>query len=369
MYLIVGAGLTGAVIAEHIASKLSKKVKVIDSREHIAGNIFDYKDDNGVMVHKYGPHAFHTNNKKVWDYLSGFTKWHFYSHRVKVVIEGVEATLPFNLDTIEELFPKDMAASFIEKLINYYDFGTKVPVLELVKNPDQDLRFLGQYVYDNVYAGYTAKQWGVGPEDLDGSVTARVPVYISRDNRYFQDVYQGIPLNGYTKMVENMLENSNIEVCLNTEFDGVSDGYEKVIFTGMIDQYFGYRFGKLPYRSLDFDFRSIDHEYFQSHSQINYPNNYDFTRITEFKHFLNQKTDKSTIAIEYPCSYEEGVNEAYYPIPSADNHDLYYKYSELAKAEENVVFAGRLARYEYVNMDEIVDRAMKIFDGEISSNP
>lgn len=368
MYLVIGAGLTGAVIAQQIASKMNKKVRIIESRGHIAGNIYDYLDDNGVMVHKYGPHAFHTNNKKVWDYLSNFTQWHFYSHRVKVVIEGVEATLPFNLDTIEELFPKELAASYTEKLISCYGFGGKVPVLELVKNDDPALQFLGQYVYDHVYAGYTAKQWGVAPEDLDGSVTARVPVYVSRDDRYFQDKYQGIPLHGYTRMVENILNHPNIEVHLNSEFDGNVDGYEKVIFTGMIDQYFGYKYGKLPYRSLDFDFRSVDDEFFQSHSQINYPNNYDFTRITEFKHFLKQKTERSTIAVEYPSAYQEGVNEAYYPIPSDDNQALYRKYAKEAEAEGNVIFAGRLAKYEYVNMDEIVDRAMQIFDGEIQSN-
>lgn len=365
MYLIVGAGLTGAVIAERLATQKNKKVLVIDKRDHIAGNIFDYVDENGVMVHKYGPHAFHTNNKVVWDYLSQFTKWHLYNHRVKVIIEGIEATLPFNLDTIYELFPQKQAEKYENKLIETFGYSKKIPILELVKTDDKDLKFLGEYVYKHIFVGYTTKQWGLKPEELDGSVTARVPVYISRDNRYFQDTYQAIPKDGYTKMVENILSHPNIEVNLNTKFQNFdTSGFEKIIFTGMIDEYYDFKYGKLPYRSLEFDLQTVDSEYFQSLSQINYPNNYDFTRITEFKYFLDQKTDKTTIALEYPAEYKEGVNDPYYPIPSDLNQSNYEKYKKLAQDDKKTIFAGRLANYVYLNMDQIVENALKI-EGKI----
>jgi len=365
-YLIVGAGLSGAVIAQQIAMKKDSRVIVIDQRDHIGGNIFDYTDDNGVMVHKYGPHAFHTNNKEVWDYLSQFTKWHLYGHRVKAIIEGIEATLPFNLDTIYELFPPKQAQKYENKLIETFGYKKKIPILELVKTDDKDLKFLGEYVYRHIFVGYTTKQWGLKPEELDGSVTARVPIYISRDNRYFQDTYQAIPKDGYTKMVENILDHPNIEVKLNTKFqDFDTSGFDKIIFTGMIDEYYDFKYGKLPYRSLEFDLQTVDSEYFQSLAQINYPNNYDFTRITEFKYFLNQKTDKTTIALEYPAEYKEGINDPYYPIPSDVNQANYEKYKQLAQNDQKTIFAGRLANYIYLNMDQIVENALKIVKEKI----
>lgn len=362
MILIVGAGLSGSILAERIATQLNKKVLIIDKRNHIAGNIYDFIDKNGVMVHQYGPHAFHTNDKEVWNYLSQFTKWHPYEHRVRVMIKGVEATLPFNLNTIEELFPKEEAIKYKEALISTFGYNKKIPILKLLETSNKTLQFLGQYVYDNIYVGYTSKQWGVKPELLDSAVTARVPIYISYDNRYFQDIYQAIPKNGYTTMIKNMLAHENISLKLNTLFEDINKlSFEKIIFTGMIDEYYKYRFGKLPYRSLFFDFQSLSKPYYQSLAQINYPNEHRFTRITEFKHFLNQKTDNTTIAKEYPQSYIEGENEPYYPIPSTNNHALYEKYEQLTALEKNTLFVGRLANYKYINMDEAVKNALDIF--------
>lgn len=363
MYLIVGAGLSGAVIAERIANVLKKEVLVIDQRDHIAGNIYDYIDDNGVMVHKYGPHAFHTNNSEVWTYLSKFTSWHFYHHRVAGVIDGKSVPLPFNFDSLYKLFPAGMAQKYENKLLELFGYGKKVPILELIKNGDTDLKHLAEYIYQNVFAGYTAKQWGLTPEELDGSVTARVPIYLTRDDRYFQDKYQGIPSEGYTAMVAKMLLNDKITVELNRKFDKSEiNNYEKVIFTGMIDEYFDFQYGSLPYRSLEFDLRTVEKEYYQELAQVNYPNNYDFTRITEFKYFLDQKTDKTTIAIEYPLPYEQDKNDAYYPVPANENRLLYNKYKELALQEKNTLFVGRLANYTYLNMDQIVELALSTFE-------
>ena len=369
MYLIVGAGLSGAVIAQKLASEQNIKVLVIDRRNHIAGNLYDYVDKNGILIHKYGPHIFHTNNKNIWDYLSQFTKWHFYQHRVKAIVEGLEITLPFNLDNIYELFPRKLAENIENKLIKTFGYGKKIPILSLLRTSDNDIKFIGKYIYENIYLGYTLKQWGLKPEDLDDSVTARVPIYISRDNRYFQDKYQGIPENGYTKMIENMLNHPNIEINLDTEFSSLNiSKFKKIIFTGMIDEYYNFKFGKLSYRSLKFDFRTIDSEFYQSVAQVNYPNNYDFTRITEFKYFYiyNRKVKKTTIAIEYPEEFKNGFNEPYYPILSTEMHKIYSKYKRLSENDKKTIFVGRLANYIYLNMDQAVKNALNIFNSIIN---
>ena len=359
--LVVGCGLSGSVLANLIATELDEKVTIIDRRSEIAGNIYDYMDEEtGITVHKYGPHIFHTNNKEVWDYLAKFTKWNYFFLKPNVVIEGKVVSNPFTLTTLHQLFSEKMATKFEEKLISNYGYGVKVPILELKENEDEDLKFLAKYVYENVFEKYTMKQWGLKPEEIDPTVTARVPIYISYDNRYFQDKYQGIPLNGYTKMIENILNHPNIEVKLNTDYKDILEKYDRVFYSGAIDEYFDYKYGELPYRSLDFDIQTIDKEYYQCGVITNYPNNYDFTRITEHKYFLDEKADKTVISVEYPQKFERGRNERYYPIANDNNQALYEKYLSEANKIEGLYFIGRLGGYKYYNMDLAIEKIFEL---------
>ena len=361
--LVVGAGLSGSVMAHLIANILNEKVLVIDKRSEIAGNIYDYKDlQTGITIHKYGPHIFHTNNKKVWDYLSKYTKWHNFYLKPNVMIEGNSVTLPFNLTTIREVFSSKMADVFEEKLISKYGYGMEVPILKLKEEDDKDLKFLADYVYKNVFENYTSKQWGLKPEEINPAVTARVPVRISYDNRYFRDKYQGIPSNGYTSLVRNLLNHPNIEIKLNTDFKQITDNFDRVFYSGAIDEYFDYKYGELPYRSLNFDIQTIDKEYYQKAVVTNYPNDYDFTRITEHKYFLNEKSDKTIISLEYPQSFKLGENERYYPIENKENLSLYEKYKSDALKTENLYFIGRLGEYKYYNMDLAVEKVFELFE-------
>ena len=361
--LIVGCGLSGMVIAERIASQLNEEVLIIDKRSHIAGNIFDYKD-SGITVHKYGPHVFHTNDKTVWDYLSCFTRWHRFMYRVKAVMDGTEVNIPFNLDSLYKVFPKQLANKLEAKLIETFGFNKKVPILELRKTDDKDLELLAQYIYEKVFLGYTVKQWGVRPEDLAASVSGRVPVYISRDDRYFQDKYQAIPANGYTAMAENILKNPLIKVHLNTDFKDIRDSieYDRLFFSGAIDEYFNYEFGALPYRSLDLVFEKYNTKYIQSGPQINFPENYDYTRSVEYKYYLDENSDQTILSYEYPCPFEAGRNERYYPIPNDKSQVLYNRYLAKAKELKNVYFIGRLGDYKYYNMDQAVARVLGLFE-------
>ena len=367
-YLIVGAGFTGSVLAERISSVLNKTVLIIDKRNHIGGNCYDYKDENGILIHKYGPHIFHTVNRKVWDYLSKFTDWHSYSHEVLAVIDDKKVPIPFNLNSIEMCFPKNKADLMKSLLIEKYGHEAKIPILKLIESSNEHLKELADFIYQKVFLGYTVKQWGLKPEELDMSVTSRIPVFISRDNRYFQDTYQGIPVNGYTEVFKKMLANKNIKVRLDTNHKDVSaDDYRKMIFTGPIDSFFEYKYGQLPYRSLNFEFETYESDFYQEKAQVNYPNNFDFTRITEFKHFLNYEgINHTTVAREYSELYTVGENEPYYPIPNPENHKMYDKYKQEAeKIKENVLFVGRLADYKYYNMDQVVGVALQFFDKKI----
>lgn len=361
--LVVGCGLSGIVLAERIANILGEDVTIIDRRDHIGGNIYDYKSD-GITVHKYGPHIFHTKEKRVWDYLSQFTDWHRFMYRVRAVIDGLEVNIPFNLDSLHLVFPESLANKLETKLIEKFGFNKKVPILELRNSNDDDLKFLAQYVYEKVFLGYTVKQWGVKPEDLDPSVSGRVPVYVSRDNRYFQDKYQAIPANGYTEMVKKILDNPKITVKLNTDWRDVRDDitYDRLFFTGAIDEFFDYKFGKLPYRSLDLVFKKYDVEYLQSGPQINFPENYDYTRSVEYKYYLDEKARNTIVSYEFPCDFDDGKNERYYPVPADDNDKLYKKYAECGDELKNVYFLGRLGDYKYYNMDQTVLRALELFD-------
>lgn len=366
-WLIVGAGFTGCTLAERIASQLNKKVLVVDRRRHIGGNAYDHYDDHGILVHKYGPHIFHTNSQKVWNYLSQFTEWRPYYHRVMASIEGQLIPLPFNLNAIRFLFPPRMAERLEEKLVNAYGYGARVPILRLRETEDKDLRFLADYVYKHVFEGYTLKQWGMRPEELDASVTARVPVLVSRDDRYFQDTYQAMPKHGYTRLFENLLSHPNIRVLLGTDWKDIEGEvvFDFLAFTGPIDEFFDYMYGPLPYRSLRFSFECIDHlpgSHLQPVGTINYPNEHPFTRITEFKHLTGQVHGGSTLAIEYPEAYTPGRNEPYYPVPKAENQEKYILYQKEAVKLKNVIFAGRLADYRYYNMDQAVARALKMFE-------
>ncbi|EMY4796372.1 MULTISPECIES: UDP-galactopyranose mutase [Bacillus cereus group] len=379
-YVIVGAGFAGSVIAERIASQLNEKVLIIEKRNHIGGNAFDSYDKNGVLIHNYGPHIFHTKMKNVWDYLSNFTPWLHYHHEVLGVIDGKKVPIPFNLNSIDQIFPKELATKLEKKLISNFGYNKKVPILKLREVEDEDLRFLAEYIYEKVFLGYTLKQWGITPEELDSSVTGRVPVYISRDDRYFQDSYQGMPKEGYTKIFEKMLNHPNIKVMLNTDYKEVVDfdtktgevklfGNEfegKVIYTGPIDFFFDYKYGQLPYRSLDFKFESYNEEYVQEVGTVNYPNDYNFTRVTEFKHLTNQKLNVTTTVKEFSQDYIPEENTPYYPIKNDDNQELYHKYRKEAKMHDNLICIGRLAEYQYYDMDMVIARAIKIFNEKIN---
>ena len=360
--LVVGAGFSGATIAALIANKLNEEVLVIDKKNHIAGNCYDYRDENGIMIHKYGSHIFHTNSEKVWQFVREYGKFNTYMHKVHAIIDGIETTIPFNFDTLYDVFPTTLARRLEIKLLKNFEFNKKVSILEFQKQDDEDLKFLANYIYEKVFLHYTTKQWGTSPEDVDSAVTARVPVYLSKDNRYFQDKYQGIPTEGYTKLIERMLDNKNIEVRLDTDFKGIKGDFKRIFYTGAIDEYFNYRLGQLPYRSVRFEFETYDREFYQNNSVVNYPCNYDFTRIHEYKHYLKDKSNKTVIAKEYSENFVIGSNERYYPIPKDENTKLYNQYLELAKKENNVYFLGRLGDYKYYDMDKAILRAIELFE-------
>ncbi|NLO17318.1 MAG: UDP-galactopyranose mutase [Arcobacter butzleri] len=372
-HIVVGAGLAGAVIAEQIATKLDKKVLLIEKRNHISGNCYDYKDENNILIHKYGPHLFHTNNKEIVEYLSQFTTWNIYNHEVLCFIDGKKVPIPFNLNTLYEVFPKSKAKSIEDKLLQNYDYNSKLPILELKKSSDSELSFLADFIYEKIFKNYTAKQWGMKPEEMDTAVTARVPIFVGRDNRYFNDTYQLAPKHGYTKMIANMLNHKNIKLMLNTDFAEIcqikdKDFYlfgnkfdGKVIYTGAIDELYNYKYGELPYRSVDMKFETIEKEFYQEKATINYPNDYDFTRITEFKHIHPINSNKTTILKEYPQEYKRGENIPYYPIFTDENQRKYDQYLEYSKNFTNLILVGRLAEYKYYDMDDVVKRALEVY--------
>lgn len=384
-YVIIGAGLAGCIIAERIANILGKKVLIIEKRNHVGGNCYDYYNKEGILVHKYGPHIFHTNLKYVWDYLSNFTEWNDYEHEVLGLIDGKKVPIPFNLNSLYSFFPKTQAKDLEKKMVKKFGLDVKIPILDLNSVDDEELKDLSDFIYKKVYLNYTSKQWGLSPEELDPSVTGRVPVHISKDNRYFQDHYQSMPRDGFTKLFENMINNSKIELILNTDFkEIIKIDFEKrnlylkgkkfngkLIYTGKIDELFNYEFGELPYRSLKFNFKTLDQKLFQEVGTINYPNDYDFTRITEFKHITGQKDPKTTIVKEYPQEYEKdikGKDIPYYPIPRKENSELYQKYKREAEHFENIIFLGRLGEYKYYSMNDTIINALRVFEEKITND-
>ena len=354
--LIVGAGISGATLARKLAE--DEPVVVIDAKPHVGGNCFDERQ-NGIMLHRYGTHIFHTDDKNVWDFLSRFTKWYPYQHKVRGLIDGQIVPIPFNLNSLHQVFPQNMADTMESRLIEHFGFNKKVPILELRKTGDKDLEFLAEYVYQKIFLEYTLKQWGLTPDDIDPAVTGRVPVYVSRDDRYFQDKYQGIPLDGYTAMIEKMLDHPNISVELNTPYHK-SMTSERLFYTGPIDEFFDYQLGELPYRSIRLDFATFNKPLFQEAAVVNYPCNYDWTRIGEYKWFLDDQSEETTVSFEYPEAFERGRNERYYPIAGNKNAELYNRYLAMAKEMPNVHFLGRLGDYKYYDMDDAVARALEL---------
>ncbi|HEY0899138.1 MAG TPA: UDP-galactopyranose mutase [Sphingobacteriaceae bacterium] len=354
-FLIVGAGFAGSVLAERLATVANKKVLLIDKRNHIAGNAYDFYDEAGVLVHKYGPHIFHTNSKEVFDYLSNFTEWRTYQHKVLASVDGQLVPIPINLNTINALYGLNLSSEDVEDFFK----SRAEPLKEIRTSEDVVVSKVGRELYEKFFRNYTRKQWDLDPSQLHASVTARVPTRTNKDDRYFTDTYQAMPLHGYTRMFERMLDHPNIKVMLNTDFKEIQDeiSHKKVIYTGPVDEYFDFRYGKLPYRSLEFKFETLDQEKFQETGTINYPNDYGFTRITEFKYLTGQDHKKTTLVYEFP----QAEGDPYYPIPRAENAELYKKYQTLAEQLKNTFFVGRLATYRYYNMDQVVAQALSTF--------
>lgn len=354
-YLIVGAGFAGSVLAERLATRSNKKVLIIDKRNHIGGNAYDHYNEDGILVHKYGPHIFHTNSKEVFEYLSNFTDWRPYEHWVLASVDGQHVPMPINLDTINKLYGTNMTSFEVDAFLASQ--AEEVPVIRT--SEDVVVSKVGRELYEKFFRNYTRKQWGLDPSELDKSVTSRVPTRTNRDRRYFTDTYQAMPLHGYTKMFEKMLDHPNIKVMLNVDYHEIINviPYKEMIFTGPVDEYFDYKFGKLPYRSLEFKHETLNKEHHLEAPVVNYPNEHLYTRITEFKALTGQQHPKTSIVYEFPRA--EG--DPYYPIPKPENAELYNKYKKLADETPNVHFVGRLATYKYYNMDQVVAQALTVY--------
>jgi UDP-galactopyranose mutase len=354
-YLIVGAGFAGSVLAERLAAGSGKRVLICDKRPHIGGNAYDCYDDHGLLVHRYGPHIFHTNSRHVFEYLSRFTDWRPYEHRVLASVDGQLVPIPINLDTVNRLYGLSLTSFEVEAF-----FQRVAEHVEHVRtSEDVVVSKVGRELYEKFFRGYTRKQWDLDPSELDASVTARVPTRTNRDDRYFTDTYQAMPLHGYTRLFERMLAHPNIKVMLNTDYRELEGlvPFRAMIYTGPIDAFFEYTYGKLPYRSLEFRHETIIESKYQPVGTVNYPNEHAYTRITEFKHLTGQEHPKTSIVYEYPRA--EG--DPYYPVPRPENGALYEKYRELTKSVPQVRFVGRLATYRYYNMDQVVAQALKLY--------
>ncbi|WP_414564750.1 MULTISPECIES: UDP-galactopyranose mutase [unclassified Anabaena] len=354
-YLIVGAGFSGSVIAERLASQSGKKVLVVDKRHHIGGNAYDHYDDHGILIHKYGPHIFHTNSREVFAYLSQFTQWRPYEHRVLTSVDGQLLPIPINLDTINQLYGMNLnsfeVADFFQSIAEPKEY--------IRTSEDVVVSKVGKELYTKFFQGYTRKQWGLDPSELDKSVIARVPTRTNRDNRYFTDIYQAMPLHGFTRMFAKMLDHPNIKVMLNTDYREIKQVIpcREIVYTGPIDEFFDYRYGKLPYRSIHFQHETHNTPVFQPAPVINYPNEHLYTRVTEFKYLTGQEHTKTSIVYEFP----QAEGDPYYPVPRSENNEIYKKYKALADATPKVYFVGRLATYKYYNMDQCVAQALFIY--------
>jgi UDP-galactopyranose mutase len=354
-YLVVGAGFAGSVLAERLAAGSGKKILIVDKRPHIGGNAYDQYDKHGILIHKYGPHIFHTNSRDVFEYLSRFTAWRNYQHRVRAWVDGQLVPIPINLDTINLLYGTRFTSFQLQQF-----FDSVAEPRDVIRtSEDVIISKVGRELYEKFFRNYTRKQWGLDPSELDATVIARIPVRTNRDDRYFTDTYQVMPAHGFTRMFERMLAHPNIKILLNTDYREIegSIAYDRVVFTGPVDEYFDFRFGKLPYRSLEFKFETLETARHQPVAVVNYPNDNVFTRITEIKHITGQEHGKTTLVTEYPRA--EG--DPYYPVPRPENAALYRRYQELADATEGVHFVGRLATYKYYNMDQVVAQALATY--------
>jgi UDP-galactopyranose mutase len=354
-FMIVGAGFAGSVLAERLARGAGMRVLICDVRPHIGGNAYDEYNDDGILIHKYGPHIFHTNAKEVFDYLSQFTAWRPYQHRVKAHVDGMLVPMPINLDTINMLYGLNLTAFEVDNFLK----SLAEPRDQIRTSEDVVISKVGKELYKKFFQGYTRKQWGLDPSELDASVTARVPTRTNRDDRYFTDTYQAMPLHGYTRMFEKMLDHPNIKIMLNTDYREIVDliPYRAMIYTGPVDSFFDYCYGKLPYRSLEFVHETHNVQIYQPAPVVNYPNDNAYTRVTEFKYLTGQDHAKTSIVYEYP----QAEGDPYYPIPRPENTLLYQKYKQLADETPNVHFVGRLATYKYYNMDQVVAQALKTY--------
>ncbi len=368
-WLVAGAGFSGATLAERLATQLGARVLVVDRRPHLAGNAFDEIDSTGVRVHRYGAHIFHTKSEQVWRYLSHFSEWYPYVHRVLASLDGQLVPVPCNLTTLAHLLGLAQAAELERLSTRYFPDQRKITVLSLVNHHHPLLRAAGREVYEKIFLQYTLKQWGYRPEELDRSVTARVPVLISRDDRYFSDPYQGIPKDGYTALVERLLDNPLISVELGCDYRSLGNHLRDLptIYTGPIDEFFGYVYGHLPYRSLRFQNYSYGVNRLLPVAVVNHPNAPGYTRVIEHAHFLDQHVGATTVTYEFPEPYEPSANEPYYPVPKQENHHRYQMYANLASSlAGRVFFVGRLAEYRYYDMDQAVAHALAVFNHQIT---
>lgn len=356
-YVVVGAGLAGLTVAERIANVRKEKVLIIEKRSHIGGNVYDSYNDEGILIHNYGPHIFHTNDREVYQYLSRFTPWNDFWHRVLTYVDGNLIPMPITVETINQLYNLNLSCEEVEEFFK----KQAVPIKEIKTSKDVALCKVGEDIYQKIFETYTKKQWGIDPGEIDTSVIARIPIRLNRDTRYFNDRYQGMPKHGFTKMCENMVSDSNIKILLNTDYKEIIKDleYDKLIYTGPTDYFYDYKYGKMKYRSIDFVFETFNREEYQQSPVVNYPNDYDYTRITEFKKLTWQEHKMTTILKEFPCS--EG--EPYYPFPTKECKEQFALYQAEMEKEENVLFLGRLAEYRYYNMDAVVRRALDLFNG------
>ncbi len=382
-FIVVGAGYAGAVCARMIAEQLNKKVLIVDRRPHIAGNMYDFTDENGLLIHQYGPHISVMNEEKVFDLLSRFTEWIPYHHTVRAEVDGIEIPLPFNLTGIDYLFDVKKALRLKERLIELYGFGANIPILQLLEADDEEIQRLANYIYEKIFLHYTVKMWDLSPLEVDASVTARIPVRLSYDNRHFQHKYQVMPKKGFTCLFENMLNHRNITVQLDIEAKDMIRMDEKhgkiffyenefsggLIYTGALDELFDFQFGELPYRSLEFEFKMWQKDHIQDSSVLNWPDDRPATRRTEMKRLTGQRKDNVTVTItEYPGAFQRGASgyaEPYYPIVNEECQKIYQKYKKKAEKFPQLVPVGRLADYKYYNMEATILRALDVFEHNI----
>lgn len=354
--LVVGAGFSGAVVAERLAAS-GLHVMVIDRRPHIGGNAYDTFDPHGVLIHPYGPHIFHTNSMRIAQYLSQFTEWRAYEHRVLARVNGQLVPIPINIDTVNRLY----GLKLDETTIKDYFEQVREPRARIRTSEDVVIDAVGRDLYEKFFQGYTRKQWGLDPSQLAASVAARIPTRTNHDDRYFTDTFQNMPLDGYTALFENLLDHPRISTETGIDYFAIRSrlAATHTVFTGPVDAYFDYCYGRLPYRSLRFEHEHFaDMTHFQPVGTVNYPNDYEYTRITEFKHLTGQHAAGTSIVREYPT--DEG--DPYYPVPRPENETLFKRYEALARKEPNVTFVGRLAQYRYYNMDQCVGAALKAAD-------